>query len=184
MATTTHPCAYPGCEDAGEYPAPRDPRNIYDRQYYCLRHIKEFNARWNGLNGFSPQEIFSMQHGGATWNRPTWKMGVGTKSFTAAKATMGMGVKDPFKLFEELQQQQVAPQPETSTLPPDVREACAELGLTPPLTAAAVRKRYHKLAKEHHPDLNKSAESADKIKRVNAAYKVVLSYIKDDDNAL
>lgn len=120
-----------------------------------------------------------MQHGGATWNRPTWKMGLGTKSFVGATAAFG-ATEDPYGFFEELHHKPAEAKPETSNLPPDVRDACAELGVTPPLNSAKVRKVYHKLAKEHHPDRNKDPESADKIKRINDAYRVLKQYLKDE----
>lgn len=180
MTDDIRPCAVPDCEEPGEYPAPRDPRRIYERQFMCLKHIKEFNAKWNGLNGFSEKEIFSMQHGGATWDRPTWKLGVNSKSETAAKAAYG-NYGDAYELFEKSHKRDIPVTPDAANLPPAVRDACAELGLEPPLNEQKVRKRYHKLAKEHHPDRNKSPESADKIKSVNTAYRTLLQHLRGED---
>ncbi|WP_297443376.1 J domain-containing protein [Acidocella sp.] len=56
-------------------------------------------------------------------------------------------------------------------LPKDLREALHELGLTWPLTMAALKARYKQLAKRHHPDMNQGNEQgSEKLKRINLAY--------------
>lgn len=48
------------------------------------------------------------------------------------------------------------------------------LGVNQSATAEAIKKRYRKLAKEHHPDTNAgSKKSEDKFKRVSEAYEVL-----------
>ena len=54
-------------------------------------------------------------------------------------------------------------------------KAMAVLGLKPPLTRSAVKTRYKELAKRHHPDVSLSSqESADKIRDINHAYKILM----------
>lgn len=45
-----------------------------------------------------------------------------------------------------------------------------QLGLSPDASVEAIRKRHRDLARRYHPDMDSSAEAAEKIRRVNEAY--------------
>lgn len=47
------------------------------------------------------------------------------------------------------------------------------LGVAKDADQATIRKAFKKLAREHHPDLNKDPKAADRFKEVNAAYEVL-----------
>ena len=47
------------------------------------------------------------------------------------------------------------------------------LGVGKNASADEIKRAYRKLAREHHPDVNKSAGSVDKFKEINAAYQVL-----------
>ena len=47
------------------------------------------------------------------------------------------------------------------------------LGVTRNAKEAEIKKAYRKLAKKHHPDINKSAESEAKFKEISEAYEVL-----------
>jgi hypothetical protein len=184
----THICAWPGCEAEGTFPAPKDPRNLSERQYFCQPHIKEFNKNWNGMSGFNESEIFSMQSGAATWNRPTWGMGVnGAKlgpSATAAFAT----ADDLYSFFQDRIKQEglnssnmgarIEGPAALRQLPDDVQEALVIFNLQAPADAATLKPKYHALVKQHHPDVNPSEGAAEHIKRINVAYKILTEFIE------
>ncbi|MDD9920044.1 MAG: J domain-containing protein, partial [Alphaproteobacteria bacterium] len=158
-------CNWPDCNDEGEFKAPCDPRDLSKYQYFCKAHIKEFNKRWNGLEGFNENEIFSMQHGAATWHRPTWKMGVNDKNYTSLFET----AEDLYSFFKKRQSEQ-QPQSDSQQLPKDVREACYIFKLDAPLTGKPLKSRYLELVKENHPDKNPdSTQAEDNIKKINVA---------------
>lgn len=48
----------------------------------------------------------------------------------------------------------------------------ALLGVTPDATLQEIKRAYRRLARQHHPDLNKTALD-DHIKRLNEAYEVL-----------
>ena len=176
-------CAWPGCPATGTYPAPVDPRQPQLRQYFCAEHIKIFNAQWNGLAGYSPQEIFTMQLG-ATWQRPTWKMGVNGVDYLRRLAAGEAGV-DPYGLFSQTPLPQ-RPDPTTSHLPAEARAALTLFTLTPDYSLADLKARYRALVKLHHPDryaqaTPTAAHQAEKLQVINDALQVLKRYARDAD---
>lgn len=175
-------CAHPGCTLEGEYPAPADPRNYKKRIYFCLEHVKEYNKAWNGLEGMTSDEIFTMQVGGH-WNRPTWQMGLGSFSYKAA--TAHQRTADPYAMFGERttdpskdQAHKKEEQP-SATLPGQIRRACQTLGITTVKDLDIIKKAYRAQVKLHHPDLNQDAKDAGtRIKNINEAYKILMTYAK------
>lgn len=180
--TITRICAHPDCTLEAEYPAPADPKNYKKRIYFCLEHVKEYNKKWNGLEGMSSDEIFTMQVGGH-WDRPTWKMGLESKSYKTA--TAHQRTQDPYSMFGERTQdpktrrEPPPEEPHKRTVPGQIRRACETLGVSSLKDMEAIKKAYRALVKKHHPDINKDAEDAGKrIKELNDAYKTLLAYAK------
>jgi curved DNA-binding protein len=52
------------------------------------------------------------------------------------------------------------------------------LGLKDNATQEEIKKAYRKLAKQYHPDINKTPEAAEKFKEINAAYEVLSDDVK------
>lgn len=171
----THTCAWPECTAEGTFPAPRDPRNLQTRQYFCQPHIKEFNKRWDGLKGFSPDEMFRMQNGGPSWDKPTWKMGLKGHGEQAAGSPFG-NAQDLFEFFQHRTATEGRAAPRALVLPADVKEACVIFNIDAPLDETTLKKQYLALVKQHHPDVNKSAHAEEHIKRINVAYKILTAY--------
>jgi DnaJ-class molecular chaperone len=55
----------------------------------------------------------------------------------------------------------------------NTEEAYKELGLSSNATPEDIKKSYRSLAKQWHPDLNRSPGAEDKFKRINQAYEIV-----------
>lgn len=179
----TQQCAWPECNEEGTFPAPRNPRDLSQRQYFCAPHIKEFNKRWNGLEGFSETEIYGMQDGTANWKRPAWNSGLQGQGPNAGRVEEPR--VDPFADPDDLYgffKSRVARErngeslPSTRHLPADVKESCAIFGIERPLEAVTLKKRYISLMKQHHPDVNKGDHAADQSKRINVAYRILSDY--------
>lgn len=173
-------CAWPNCDQEGTFRAPKDPRKPRDWQYFCQAHIKEFNKGWNGLSGFSEDEVFSMQNGGNTFQRPTWNMGVNGAKVSADPGQLFANAQDLYSFFQQrlkTEQKAQAELPSTLHLPADVKEACVIFNLPQPdPDATHLKKRYLSLVKQHHPDVNKSADAPEQIKRINVAYRILTDY--------
>ncbi|MBE0426934.1 MAG: DnaJ domain-containing protein [Nitrospirae bacterium] len=52
------------------------------------------------------------------------------------------------------------------------------LQVSPTAEKEVIEAAYRKLAQKYHPDINKSPESEEKMKRVNAAYEVLSDPVK------
>lgn len=180
---TQNICAHPHCDKEGTFPAPRDPKDIFSRQYFCEEHIKEFNKRWDGLKGMSDDDIFSMQTK-ATWERPTWAFGIHSKSAMAANFAF-QNSDDLYAFFKQRQKREFLDSlkygggKERSTdLPPDVKEACSILSIDLPIEPTKLKKTYLSLMKKHHPDKNAGSKNAEEhVKRINVAYQIVTDFI-------
>ena len=164
-----HICSWPECNEEGTFPAPRNPRDLRDRQYFCAPHIKEFNKRWNGLEGFSETEIYGMQDGTANWKRPAWNMGLQGQGPNAGRV-------EPPKIDPFADPDDLYGFSKSRHLPADVKESCAIFGIERPLEAVTLKKRYISLMKQHHPDVNQSSTAADQSKRINVAYRILAEY--------
>lgn len=175
-------CAYPNCHKIATYPAPRSPEKIHERIYFCLEHVQAYNKNWNGLEGFTGDEIFNMQVG-SYWNRPTWAMGLASKSFKTATAHHSFS--DPFHVFDEFTQTppkakvQERKKIDINKLPGQIRDACETLGTDNPSDETSIKAAYRKLAKRYHPDVNKQdSATIERIQSINRAYQTLVSYAR------
>jgi hypothetical protein len=170
-------CNWPGCDREGTFPAPKSPRNLRERQYFCEAHIKEFNKKWNGLNGFDEHELWQMQNGSHAWQRPVWADGLKGAQGARIEATPFRNAKDLFGFFQQrLAAEKSGALPSTAALPADVKEACAIFSIEGPLPSPQLKPRYLDLVKRHHPDVNRAPEAAEHIKRINVAYQILTDY--------
>lgn len=162
-------CGWSGCSGEGKFPAPKSPENRDDRYYFCLEHIREYNKSWDFFRkmNMDSKQIDSFQND-LTGHRPTWKFGVNNINFS----TMEEIRNQVFGKFRGTPGQHYKNRAD-SDLPRPVRDALKTLGLQYPITLQEIKKRYKKLAKEYHPDLN-DHKNDDKIKSINQAY----SYLK------
>ena len=160
-------CAHPDCDLAGEYRAPRS-RNPDDGYYwFCLEHVREYNAAWNYYADMDDAAVEAEMRNDIVWRRPTWPLGTRT-GHGAYKIADPLGVLGRDRADgPEARAADVQLQSLTSA----EREAISVLGLVAPVTKADVKLRYKILAKMLHPDANGGDKRAeDRLKSVNYAY--------------
>ncbi|PLY03894.1 MAG: molecular chaperone DnaJ [Desulfuromonas sp.] len=58
----------------------------------------------------------------------------------------------------------------------ELQAALAEFNLPEQITLKRIRERHRKLVRQHHPDKG-AAPDNDKIRRINAAYKILNEYV-------
>lgn len=164
-APSVRRCDHPGCAEAGEYRAPRSRASLHEYYWFCLEHVRAYNASWDYYKGLSAEQIESEIRTSTTWERPTWPLGR-----ASSHRRFQFDVNDPFEVYGEntkTDSAQSANTPEAS--------AMRILELTPPLTLAALKARYKQLVKRHHPDANGGDKDAEeRFKDINQAYRTLL----------
>jgi hypothetical protein len=168
--TDLRPCDHPGCRDYGDYRAPKSRETLNEYYWFCLDHVRAYNASWDYYAGLDPEEIETMVRSDTTWQRPTWPLGKrmsGNFRFDAAK------MRDGFGVFEENFGESAKPAaPAASTAE---MNALKEMNLSYPLTIDLLRARYKELCKLHHPDANGGDKQAEeRFKRIGQAYKTLM----------
>jgi len=179
-APGTPACAWPGCADAGEFNAPKSPRDLAEHVWLCAEHIREHNKAWNYFDGMTDAEVEAAVRHDTVWQRPTWKLG--ENKDTGKRNTKGFAnarFRDSFGLFDD--DGDHTPHEAHRTFAPGSPEAkaFATLDLAPPLTIDDLKARYKQLVKRHHPDANAGAKEAEeKFKEIATAYQVILKYLE------
>lgn len=166
-------CDHPGCGEAGQFRAPRD-RTLRDFVWFCLPHVRAYNAAWDYYKGMAPSEIEANLREDVSWQRPTWPLGRlgGSRRFDDEILRDPLGVLGA----EAPSARRRARERERNEAPPELRAAIDLLGLTWPVDQAELRGRYKELAKRYHPDANGGDRSAEeRLKDINRAYSLLRS---------
>jgi hypothetical protein len=149
----------------GEYRAPKSRNTLRDYWWFCLDHVRGYNATWDYYKGMTPVEIEAGLRSDTSWQRPSWPLGhLGAGSWREDL------VDDPLHVLDVAGLRGTPRQTREQT-PADLREPLATLGLSWPTTLDAVKTRYKQLAKRHHPDANGGDRAAEeRLKTINIAY--------------
>ena len=60
-------CDVEGCELIGKYRAPKSPKNVDEFNWFCLKHVKEYNRKWNFFEGHSQQDLENQFKAESVW---------------------------------------------------------------------------------------------------------------------
>lgn len=162
-------CDHPGCAAAGDYRAPRSRNRLDVFFWFCLDHVRAYNAQWNYYAGMSAAEIEAEIRNDTVWQRPTWPLGsrVGT-IFGARVRDFGMfGLDDDDAAAEARERSRRRPLTEQE-------QALAVFDLDPPFTMDGLKSRYKELVKLNHPDAHGGDRLAEeRLKVINQAYSTL-----------
>lgn len=164
-----HKCDHPGCTEKGEYRAPKD-RKLKDYYWFCLKHVQEYNAKWNYYGDGAAEEEESLrskmhfkrgfksrvryQFGYDLWKEAEFFDSDYANPSDSSREYSADGI---YFTVEERRCIQ--------TLEMDIRD----------LNPETLKKQYKVLAKKYHPDVNKQDENAEeKFKQISAAYHALL----------
>jgi hypothetical protein len=163
-------CEWKGCESQGLYRAPRSPRALNRYRWFCLEHVREYNAAWNYYAGMTDAEVEADIRSDTVWQRPTWRLGAAIPVYAWRAA---QHIHDGFATYnghDQRQQREQHREPQTAE-----ERALIILQLHPPVTVAIVKARYKELVKQHHPDANGGDKaSEERFKEISDAYRTVM----------
>ena len=160
------PCEAPGCPLPGEFRAPKSPRQLNEYRWFCLDHVRAYNASWDFYKGMTPGEVEASIRADSTWGRPTWPLG------NLVGNAPDMRLEELMELAGQRARATPRPaQPQAEQAPPELKSALATLGLSWPVTREAAKARWRELVKIHHPDANGGDPAAEaRVKTINEAY--------------
>ena len=146
------PCAFPGCQEGGEYRAPKSPDTLDEYVWFCKDHVREYNLKWNFFQGQTDEEFQQFVDKDRVWGRETQPFG---KRPDEGRAWPRMGVNDPLEILGEKGTRNPIPSNgPTRKLPPTERRALEILDARDTWSKTEIRKQYKSLVKDLHPDLN------------------------------
>lgn len=156
-------CDAPECTLPGEYKAPKSRSALREFHWFCLEHVREFNASWDYYKGMSATEIEAQLRDDASWQRPSWPLG-----------QLGRAARFEATFGDHLHTFNFGSRPAAQAAadaPPELRDALGVLGLIWPVSFTDVKAKYKQLAKRHHPDANGGDKGSEEIlKSINLAY--------------
>jgi hypothetical protein len=168
----TRACDHAGCAQEGLFRAPRSRFESNSYYWFCLDHVQAYNKSWDYCAGMTPDDIERMLRVDTTWQRPSWPLG-------HAGMKMGRSFRDPLGLYTAEGQKSAPPKPRFS---PAEHKAMAVLGIEPPLSLPALKRRYKEMARRHHPDANGGDKAAEeRFKTITEAYNLLLGLVKRRD---
>ena len=150
--TSTRVCEHPGCQETGQYRAPKSPDDLDEFFWFCKDHVREYNLKWNFFNGATEEELNAQIDKDRVWERETKPFG---KKSDEAKAWARLGIDDPHQVLGENATRNPGKSiTGTRKLPPTERRALDILEAKDHWTKAEIRKSYKALIKVLHPDMN------------------------------
>ncbi|MGO8920759.1 MAG: J domain-containing protein [Stellaceae bacterium] len=165
-AAATRLCDHPGCTAGGDYRAPRARDQLRHFYWFCLDHVRAYNARWNYYAGMSAAEIEAEIRNDTVWQRPTWPLGsrIGLRFDPRVRDFGIFGLEDEEERVAAAKRRPLSEQ----------EQALIIFDLAPPFTFAGLKSRYKTLVKLHHPDAHGGDKAAEeRLKVINQAYSTL-----------
>ena len=158
-------CDWNSCNKPGEYKAPVERDNSRKYRLLCLEHIREFNKNWNYFRGMDDQQIFDFIKSDLTWHKPT-------QSFSSSDNFFKVLWNNALK--NEGRDREVDPSLDNMRqfrFNQNDLKSFKILGLNVGVKWDNINKRFKKLVKKFHPDMNSGNKSfEDKLKVITLAY--------------
>ena len=150
--TSTRICEHPGCQETGQYRAPKSPDDLDEFFWFCKDHVREYNLKWNFFHGQTEEEYAAQVDKDRVWERETKPF----RKTVEEQAWARLGISDAHEVLGG----NATRNPGRNAagggrkLPPTERRAIEILEAKDTMTKAEVRKQYKALIKVLHPDMN------------------------------
>ncbi|MCM0020573.1 MAG: DnaJ domain-containing protein [Tagaea sp.] len=176
-------CDRPGCVAHGEYRAPKGRERLGEYFWFCLDHVREYNAAWDFYKGADAATLEREKRADTIGRRPTWPLGLGMGGAKRAaemnQEEMEEALRRWFKSgdipgFGAGRARARAESALRKRVPAAVEEALSVLDLDVNAGPAEIKSRYKELVKRHHPDANGGDKAAEeRLKSINQAYTIL-----------
>ena len=176
-APVEHVCDWEGCEEAGEYRAPKGHRSEGQYHHFCLEHVRHYNTAFNFFAGMDKDELEEALHAPPKAESRS-RFATGNPNMRGAKAARealrpGDRFGDPFGVFARYRHRQ-SQKPAAERVKPlheQDRRALETLGLIGQAKSDDIKRAYKTLVKIHHPDANGGDKaSEERLRTIIAAY--------------
>ena len=160
-------CDFPGCAGEGTHRAPRSPDELNSYYWFCLEHVRGYNAKWDFFAGMNESEIDAFRRDDVTGHRPTWPLGL--RQRTGGMWESGVW-RDLFTAFGTASRRgERVPE---HLRPASERAALAAMDLGHAATQTDIKTRFKQLVKRHHPDANGgNKKGEERLKVIINAYR-------------
>ena len=166
-------CDKEDCNEKGEYKAPKSRIILNEYYYFCLKHVKEYNKSWDFYKGLTVNQIEQAMRKDTIWDRPSWPLkGKPSKIMDQINELLN----NDYNFFEKdshygFYKNKLIDE----TLTKEQNNALKLLELKLPVDLNQIKKKYKKLVKIFHPDVNgNNKEAENKFKEINESYKILL----------
>ena len=137
--------------------------------------MSEYNKSWDFYRGLSVDQIELSMRKDTVWDRPSWPLkGNPNKIMDQLKDFL----TDDFTLFEkdkEIRDFLKNKLIDENLTPDENKIRLKALELNIPISVEEIKKKYKKLVKIFHPDVNANNKEAEiKFKEITEAYKILL----------
>ncbi|WP_284124813.1 DnaJ domain-containing protein [Parerythrobacter aestuarii] len=174
-------CEHPTCREAGEFRAPGGYGNSFDGpgqwRWFCLDHVREFNAGYDWFEGMSAEEILAAQSPASGWQTET-------RAFRPTAGVDGMprwaDFDDPLDAIGaraagiKSRAQREAEMAMDGRFSKEEAQALEVMGLGLQTDRRRLRRRYSELVRRYHPDRNGGDRKYEaRLGRVVEAYQLL-----------
>ena len=171
---TTYQCDYDKCKERGEFKAPKSRLRLNEYYLFCLKHVKYYNKSWDFYKGLNVDQIELSIRRDAVWDRPSWPLKGSPKYIMEQLREI---LNNDYNLFENEKDAQnfLKNKNIDQNLTNEEHKSIKILSLVLPISIEKIKKKYKKLVKIFHPDVNDNDKEAEKrFKEINEAYKILL----------
>ena len=164
-------CNIQDCNLEADYKAPSSPNELKKYIWFCLKHIKEYNKKWNFFSNMTADEIEEFIKDDVIGHRKTKKIGNYQNNYFEKASKIDESISSLFNGVEKLK---INPY----VLNSRYSNALVTLEITSNrVSLEEIKGAFKRIVKELHPDtVGKNKNNTEKLTKVLEAYKILKDY--------
>ena len=167
-------CDQINCSEQGKFKAPKSRLKLNEYYFFCLKHVKEYNKSWDFYKGMTVSQIELSMRKDTVWDRPSWPL-KGNPDTIIEQLDDLLKNEDNFLKKDRDFNDFIKNKLIDESLSNLEFKSLKILELSMPISVDEIKKKYKKLVKIFHPDVNDNNKNAEKkFREINEAYKLLL----------